>query len=216
MKYISLVALLFSIYAFIFFLYRYFKLGNKKRLYFSIVTFLTILGYCYLSYHYWFDDKNSDINLLEFQISENLKLKKLVEEQNILISQLSSKYDTLQTKIDNPKMIIPLKIESIDNKVILLNEELSSLKSAINPSKPEEHLRVVRLQDKLYDLENEFNEFQISIKSRQESFEKTIIRELDNRDKFILYFFLPILLVLIPLSIPFIKDNFQSKKKKDK
>jgi hypothetical protein len=83
--------------------------------------------------------------------------------------------------------------------------QLYDLRASINPDKPDEILRLARLNDKIDQLKNENVVLKESLKSQQVQFEQSVNNQLSNSRTF----YIALITILLPITIKFIMQQFK-------
>jgi len=128
---------------------------------------------------------------------ENLKLK----FENAKLRRIQYDFDSLRrvpkAKVDED---IRVKIFELENRVKEQDTTILGLRQALNPFKPDEVLTIARIKDEVNKLKDANSSLTNQDLTRQQNFEDSIKRELDNSSKNSYL----ILAVLIPLVLNFL------------
>lgn len=152
----------------------------------------------------------------------NLSLMmELADQRDSLILMGSTSRDSISLSIIEPKDIEKIVTDYIEKagigqlseKIASVEEELHNLEGSISPSNANEILSVVRVQDKIIQLEEKFTEIEKNLKNDQEQFERAIIRELDSRDKIFNYVFIVLIPMVIIMVITYLRERNTTQQK---
>ncbi|HCE1777954.1 TPA: hypothetical protein NG563_004716 [Vibrio parahaemolyticus] len=139
---------------------------------------------------------NSDIaNLRELQSKVELELI-----QTRLTELVDEKIASVPSSEKTEFVVINQKLTNLATKIENVSDQTIGLRQAINPTKPDEVLKIARLTDEVKSLRTELTKIEKNVAAQQKAFQDSIIRELkSSNDSTTL-----ILVVLLPLVLNFL------------
>ena len=151
------------------------------------------------------------INDLEKEIAAlKLNIKKLSNQKVIKDNTNVIKDNTKKVEYNKENQKI---FESFNLKLTELNEQVTGLRQAIDPIKPEEVLTIVRLKDTVELIILQVNKLEKELDKKHENFKSAVIRELDASTRATNWLFVVLVPVVLNLLYSIWKDRKDSKDK---
>ncbi|MBY7789802.1 hypothetical protein KW431_04985 [Vibrio fluvialis] len=190
-----------------------------KNIYLSVLMLMvTTSATMFVVYEqYQSFSKRSVLNSIEeIKAFEN---KKVIEQYKTQIQALlENKIAEVPSSDKVDIVVINQRIENLDAKIDRVSEQTLGLRQAINPTKPDEILKIARLTDEVSSLKNELEDLESKLSSQQKAFQESILRELKSSNDSTTF----MLVLLLPLIINFmytvwrdIKNNGDNKEGKE-
>jgi len=162
---------------------------------------IIILKFFILPFHNVEDKKNEDIENLKSSIYLQHRLTTFID------SLLIKKYGLPSKALDSTKEYrrLALKIGLLEANVRRDSAQLYDLRESINPGKPEEILKLARLNDKIEQLKSENANLKDNIKAQESQFEQSVNNQMLNARTF----YIALITILLPITIKFIMQQFK-------
>jgi len=146
-------------------------------------------------------------------------------EDEIHTSSLSRKLDSLKTVIsknlkgehakfqviqkEDTSSFLIRKIQLMEKKLKDDSSHIADIRSSINPDKPEEYLKLARLNDRIEQLKQQNVDLKENFIDKERQFETSINNQIsDSR-----FFYIAMISIMLPLIIKFLIQQFKDFKK---
>ncbi|EGR0790352.1 hypothetical protein EWS92_22435 [Vibrio vulnificus] len=167
-----------------------------------LIMFMTITAMTFAIY-----EQSSSLFGFKFGVdSELVKLRQLQStfELELLQNQLKELVDEKIASVPSSEktefVVINQKLTNLEAKIKNVSDQTIGLRQAINPTKPDEILKIARLTDEVRVLRSELTKVEKNVVAQQKAFQDSILRELkSSNDSTTL-----ILVVLLPLVLNFL------------
>src|SRR6187402_1792915 len=186
------------------------RLNRKRALnrFISIAGLLSVTTGILLSLTLFLGNNKTEKN----QIVDNDYMIKKIDSLRIINSIQNNKIKQLGTSLNGPIKFnndtlkyLSIKINNLVNKFREDSTQIYELRASINPDKPEEVLRLARLNDKIEQLKIDNSNLQNNLKSEISQFEMSINNQMENSRTF----YIALITILLPITIKFVIQLFK-------
>ena len=135
-------------------------------------------------------------------VSASLELSKMNLEQlrMSLDAEIDAKLESMPSSEQKEFIAINTKLGRLETRIEEVSDQTLGLRQAINPTKPDEVLKIARITDEINSLKNKLKSAEKNIVEQQKIFQESILREMKaSNDSTTL-----ILMVLFPLVMNFL------------